>query len=129
MDDYPDFIESTGYGDVAGLCGANCRHSFGPYFEGLSPEAHSAADLDEYADKTVTYNGEEMPYYDATQYQRRLERGVRNWKRRQAVKEAAGVDAITEKKKVREGQLRLKDFTEQTGLKRDYSRERIVNEK
>ncbi|MDR2486621.1 MAG: phage minor capsid protein, partial [Clostridiales Family XIII bacterium] len=28
VDGYPDFESSTGYGDVAGLCGANCRHSF-----------------------------------------------------------------------------------------------------
>lgn len=27
---YPDFRESTGYGTGEGLCGYNCRHSFGP---------------------------------------------------------------------------------------------------
>lgn len=27
---FPDFVKSTGYGTVTGLCGANCRHSFGP---------------------------------------------------------------------------------------------------
>ena len=27
---YPLFAPSTGYGTVEGLCGANCRHSFGP---------------------------------------------------------------------------------------------------
>lgn len=27
---YPLFVPSTGYGTVEGLCGANCRHSFGP---------------------------------------------------------------------------------------------------
>ena len=31
--EYPDFVSSTGYGSVTGLNGANCRHSFGPYFE------------------------------------------------------------------------------------------------
>lgn len=30
---YPDFVSSTKYGTVTGLDGANCRHSFGPYFE------------------------------------------------------------------------------------------------
>ena len=33
---YPPFEESTGYGTVSGLCGANCRHSFSPYFEGMN---------------------------------------------------------------------------------------------
>ena len=27
---YPLFAESTGYGTIEGLCGVNCRHSFGP---------------------------------------------------------------------------------------------------
>lgn len=27
---FPDFVKSTGYGTVEGLCGANCRHGFGP---------------------------------------------------------------------------------------------------
>jgi hypothetical protein len=31
---YPDFVTSTGYGTVTGLCGANCRHHFSPWFEG-----------------------------------------------------------------------------------------------
>lgn len=26
----PDFVKSTGYGTIKGLCGINCRHSFGP---------------------------------------------------------------------------------------------------
>lgn len=27
---FPDFYYSTGYGDILGLCGVNCLHSFGP---------------------------------------------------------------------------------------------------
>lgn len=33
---YPDFVESTGYGTVTGLKGANCTHEFYPYWEGIS---------------------------------------------------------------------------------------------
>lgn len=29
-DKYPPFVETTGYGSGEGLCGWNCRHSFGP---------------------------------------------------------------------------------------------------
>ena len=32
MEEYPDFIETTGYGEVDGLCGVNCRHSFSPFY-------------------------------------------------------------------------------------------------
>lgn len=27
---FPEFLTSTGYGTIEGLCGVNCRHSFGP---------------------------------------------------------------------------------------------------
>ena len=30
------FIETTGYGLVDGLHGANCRHSYSPYYPGIS---------------------------------------------------------------------------------------------
>ena len=33
---YPDFYTETGYGTGDGLGGWNCRHSFSPFFEGLS---------------------------------------------------------------------------------------------
>jgi len=31
MTEYPDFIDSTGYGTGGGLCGWNCRHNFIPF--------------------------------------------------------------------------------------------------
>jgi len=66
---YPDFVESTGYGSVSGLCGANCRHSFSPYFEGM----------DNPYDK---FDSEEnKKQYETEQYQRTLERRIRNTKR------------------------------------------------
>ena len=38
---YPDFQEKTGYGSGAGLGGWNCRHSFFPFFEGISEPAYT----------------------------------------------------------------------------------------
>lgn len=35
---YPDFIKTTGYGSGEGLCGYNCRHSFGSYDERLGDQ-------------------------------------------------------------------------------------------
>ena len=78
---YPDFVSSTGYGTGAGLCGWNCRHSFFPFFEGLSESAYPRSKLREYEEKTVTYNGKTLSYYDATQQQRYIERQIRRWKR------------------------------------------------
>lgn len=67
---YPDFVESTGYGTVSGLCGANCRHNFSPYFEGMdNPFEH--------------YDDEEnQKRYDLEQHQRTLERRIRDTKRK-----------------------------------------------
>lgn len=67
---YPDFVESTGYGTVKGLCGANCRHNFSPYFEGMSnPFEH--------------YDNEEnRKRYELEQKQRALERRIRDTKRK-----------------------------------------------
>lgn len=66
---YPNFIESTGYGSVTGLCGANCRHSFSPYFEGMDNPFEQ-------------YDSEEnLKQYEKESRQRTLERRIRNTKR------------------------------------------------
>lgn len=121
---YPHFETETGYGTGAGLCGWNCRHSFFPVIEGLSDPAYSAETLREYNNKTVTYNGKEMSLYDATQQQRYIERQIRRWKRESGAMDAAGLDSSAARNKVREWQAAQRDFIDQTGLRRDYFRER-----
>lgn len=66
---YPDFEESTGYGSVEGLCGANCRHSFSPFFEGMDNP------FEQYDSK------ENLEQYEKEQRQRTLERRIRKTKR------------------------------------------------
>lgn len=67
---YPDFVTNTRYGYVDGLCGANCRHSFMPYFEGLTKNPFSDYDSEENNKR-----------YELTQRQRALERRIRDTKR------------------------------------------------
>lgn len=67
--DYPDFVSSTGYGTVSGLCGANCRHSFGPWFEGMG-NPFEQFDTEE-----------NLKEYELQQRQRTLERRIRKTKR------------------------------------------------
>ena len=121
---HPDFRRGTGYGTGPGLCGWNCRHSFFPYFEGLSDPAYPADKLREYNEKTVPYNGETMSMYDATQQQRYIERQIRRWKREASALEAGGQDNAVARRKIREWQARQRDFIDQTGVRRDYFRER-----
>lgn len=66
---YPDFVASTRYGYVDGLCGANCRHNFSPYFEGMNNPFQE-------------YDSEEnQKQYELEQRQRTLERRIRDTKR------------------------------------------------
>lgn len=136
---YPDFKKSTGYGTGAGLCGWNCRHSFFPFFEGISESAYPRDAISEYNNRTVTYNDQKVSYYDATQMQRAYERRIRATKR-----ELAGYDAgikATDSEELRnalkenfsESSVRLKrqesdlkDFLGQTGLDRQREREQVL---
>lgn len=121
---YKDFVETTGYGSGDGLGGWNCRHSFGPFFEGISKPTYTGKDLRDINSKTVEYNGRQMSLYDASQKQRANEREIRALKREQAGLEGAGQDVSEVKAKLRDAQAKQRDFCSQTGLRRDYFRER-----
>lgn len=69
--EYPDFKTATGYGTGEGLCGWNCRHSFGPG-DGIN-NPFSEKDI-AYADN---YKTEKLQ-----QRQRTLERRIRDSKRK-----------------------------------------------
>ena len=124
---YPDFEKSTGYGTVTGLKGANCRHSFSPYFEGMK-------------NPWMEYDSEEnLKQYQMEQQQRTLERRIRNTKRkamgwRQAMeKESDPVKkAQFEEKYQHKAALLHKQnkeynqFCEDTGQKKRYDRIQIA---
>lgn len=76
---FPDFYYSTGYGDITGLCGVNCRHSFGPSDGENNP--YDPIDTEE--------NREQ---YEKEQRQRALERRIRKTKR-----EVMGLQEAVEK--------------------------------
>ncbi len=122
---YPDFVSSTGYGTGAGLSGWNCRHSWYPFFEGISENAYSKADLKSFANQKVTYNGEPISVYDATQEQRAIERNIRRTKREAGALEAAGLDNTAERLALGRYQAQMRDFTRQTGLSRQSVREQV----
>lgn len=70
---YSDFYEATRYGQVDGLLGANCRHSFGPYRHG-APRAY-----EQNPEHPSGLEGSEV--YQLEQEQRYLERRIREAKR------------------------------------------------
>lgn len=65
--DLPLFVESTGYGTGEGLCGWNCRHSFGPGDIRHNPFAQFGAE-------------ENKKVYDLGQRQRTMESRIRRTK-------------------------------------------------
>lgn len=136
---YPKFEEATGYGAVDGLCGANCRHGFFPFFDGVSRAAYTEEDLQALESEVVTYNGSEIKKYDATQMQRQMERDIRKQKR-ECVALQAGEEAATKPEmkealhrsyqdaaaKLKRQETDLKDFCKQTGLPTQAERQQVI---
>lgn len=79
-----------------------------------------------YASKKVTYNGQEMSVYEATQLQRYIERKIRYWKQPASGLEAAGLDNADERIKLGQWQAKMRDFSKQTGLIRQGEREQVA---
>lgn len=83
--------EGAGYGTAGGICGVYCRHSFFPFWEGIS---EIPAKKQEPA--PVNVGGKIYDYYQATQKQRSMERDIRALKR-----EAYASQDPEEKKEIR----------------------------
>ena len=90
-DKYPDFVEKTRYGYGDGLGGYNCRHSFYPFFPGISKRAYSEEHLNNIDPEPFEYDGKTYTYYEALQRQRKLETSIRQKKRELITYNAAGL--------------------------------------
>lgn len=104
---FPPFIESTGYGTGEGLCGWNCRHSFGP-----GDGVHNP---------WMKYDAEENKRaYDLSQIQRKKERDIRSQKKKvEAFKEALAAAQSDDVRKVMTEALK-EEQSKLTGLRKDY---------
>ena len=122
----PPFIESTGYGTGEGLCGWNCRHSFGPGDLRHNP----FKDFDAEENKKA---------YDLSQRQRAQERRIRHTKeklvgQRQAIEGAddtalkATLEASYQKtaKLLEKQNIIYNNFCDKYGLKRLADRIQIA---
>lgn len=122
----PLFVKSTGYGTGEGLCGWNCRHSFGPGDLRHNPYANFDAE-------------ENKKAYDLSQKQRMMERRIRHTKEkligiRQAIESADDivVEAVLEgvyqkaAKQLEKQNLAYNAFCENNGLKRLADRIQIA---
>ena len=117
--EYPPLVESTGYGTVTGLCGAHCYHYMTPYVPGYS----QLPDMD-YSEQERITGMTSDEYYAATQKQRRYERLIRSQKREISYLQEVRADAVKQRIRLGELQDKLRQFTHDNHLRRDYERER-----
>lgn len=97
-EEYGNLVEETGYGDIEGLGGVNCRHRVFPYFPGISVKKHDRVDEEE--NKEV---------YEASQRLRALERGFRANKKEWYVAKIMS-DDISRKKYEKKAKKILKEI-------------------
>lgn len=128
-------LSDIGYGEGDGFKGWNCRHDWFPYFEG-STRMYSEKDLKELDAENIEFpDGSMHALYEAEQYQRALERKIRETKRilaaqdeffnntsSQSMKKAIknNFDDFSIKLKRQEAQMNA--FCEKTGLLVDNAR-------
>ncbi|WP_018592612.1 phage minor capsid protein [Terrisporobacter glycolicus] len=106
--EYPNFEDTTGYGSADGLGGYGCRHSFFPFFPGISTRTYSKEDLKNINPyENIDYNGKTYTYYEATQKQRQLERDIRASKR-----ELVGYKAIGDNQAFANASIKLQQQKE-----------------
>ena len=86
-DKYPSFKEATRWGEVDGICGINCRHSFYPHPEEGDEIDKSAMPTPE--ENAIKYKNEQTA--------RAYERSLRQMKRIVHTREVAGMDTAQQK--------------------------------
>lgn len=124
---YPDFVRETGYGDVAGLCGANCRHGYFAVVPGVNEPTYTVGQLRDIDPPPFEYQGKTYTAYEATQKQRQIETRMRELKRRLIGLEASGDNKAYEENAIRLRRLsrEYKAFSRAAGLRTQPERARV----
>ena len=117
-------LEDIGYETVEGFQGANCRHGWFPYFEGISKPAYNEETLKEFEGENIVFDEKEYTPYEVTQRQRSLERAMRHTQRQLIVYEDAGLKDKAIATKIRlKGQADLyTEFSNVAGIRPKFDR-------
>lgn len=117
-------LSDIGYGDILGFQGANCRHDWFPYFEGISVDAAEPSPYDPF-----TYKGKVYDAYEATQQQRYYERQIRKAERRRIGYKAAGLTEAQEEaqSKLRKLRREYKQFSKKARMRPKTERTRVTS--
>ncbi len=117
-------LDDIGYGDVAGFQGANCRHGWFPFFEGISKPAYTKSQLKNIDPPPIKFDGKIYTAYEASQKQRQIERAMRKTKRDIAAFQGAGLedDHRAASIKLRRQRELYEDFSDAAGLRPKHER-------
>ncbi len=99
----------------------NCQHYETPIITDIEGNLYTKKEIKEANNRTVKYKNEDISYYEATQKQRALEREIRNAKRAYATNPSPEL-----RRNVSKAQSNMRKFINETGLERDYLRERYA---
>lgn len=130
MNNYPDFVTTCGLGSVTGIGGANCRHSYWPFIEGVSERTYTDEELDNIDPPPFEFEGQTYTRYEATQKQRQIERTIRKLKRERAAYRAAGLSDKAESVSIRIRRLsnEYTKFSKAAGLPQQRERMNVIYE-
>lgn len=126
--EYPNFESTCGIGDVTGILGANCRHSWSAFVEGVMERTYTDEQLEHIDDGLgCTFDGKIYTAYEATQMQRRVERTISNLKREKAAYKAAGLTEEEQAVNIRLRRLnaKYKAFSAAAGLPEQRERMKV----
>lgn len=126
---YKDLVETTGYGYVDGLTGANCRHYKHAFLPGIMELTYSEEQLEHIDDGLgCEFDGKKYTAYEATQMQRRLEREIIKQKKLKKAYKASGQKdketAVTAK--LRRLNTKYHDFSKAAGLPEQPERMKVL---
>lgn len=127
-DKYPSIYEKCGLGYVDGLTGANCRHLYYPFLDGVSERTWTDEQLKNIDPAPITYQGKEYNAYEATQKQRQIETAIRKAQREVIAYKEAGLEVDYTDASVRLRRLNdeYKRFSKTAGLREQRERANVL---
>ena len=125
---YPDLHDATGYGEVDGAEGVNCRHWRNVWIEGVSERTYTDEQLANIDPPPFEYEGRWYTAYGATQKMRQIEATVRSVKRSKVGYEACGATEKATAANIRLRRLnsKYKEFSEAAGLPMQKERMKVL---
>lgn len=127
-DIYPSIYEVCGLDEVDGLCGANCRHMYHIWVEGVSERTYTDEELENIDPPPFEFEGKQYTFYEATQKQRQVEASLRKVKRELIAAKGRGDDEEYTVKAVRYRRLNeeYEAFSKAAGLRPQRERGNIA---